>query len=138
MKKSKTKTIRVLITIIGIMFFLRGVTALALGAFGIKDTALITNVRREGGEGSESIPGRYTYVISYTFKLDDGKSIDGFTKKIGDGVFIKHPNTVTTVRYFSLFPYVNALEEDTKPSISQIIYLAIGIFLIVAMNKKSA
>ncbi|SDY63253.1 hypothetical protein SAMN05660462_00523 [Proteiniborus ethanoligenes] len=139
MKKKKIRSIgiRILITVIGIMFILWGLSTLALGAFGVKETALITNVRREGGERSEATPGRYTYVVSYTFKLEDGRSIDGFTKKISDGVFIKHPNTVTAVKYFSFFPYINALEEETKPGLSQIIYLVIGGFLIVAMNKKT-
>jgi hypothetical protein len=136
---SKFKKIltRIFLTILGLAFILWGLSTVSLGFFGKKSTALITNVRREGGERNEAIRGRYTYVISYTFTLPDGKSVDGFTKRVGNSVFMKPDGkSKRAVRYFEFFPYINALEEDTKPGLGQLILVAIGCFFIYIINRK--
>lgn len=104
---------------------------------GIKTTAVITNIRREQGERNEAIRGRYTYIISYRFKLTDGKTVDGFTRKIGDSVYLKADGKSTrSVRYFEFFPYINALDEDTRHGLGQLIFVAIGYFLIFIINRR--
>ncbi|KJS21677.1 MAG: hypothetical protein VR72_09275 [Clostridiaceae bacterium BRH_c20a] len=138
MAKSSDSNIvmRIFITLLGIALILWGVGTIVLGVIGEKDTAVITNVRRQGGERTDGKSGRYSYIVSYTFKLPDGKSIDGYTTKISSGGYVKSPNTITTVRYFRAFPYLNVLEEETKPTLGQLVLVGAGGFLIYAMNSR--
>ena len=141
MSKPNTKSTKILtrlfITMIGAAFVLWGISTVALGFFGIKGTAVITDIRRELGERNEVIPGRYTYYISYTFTLPNGNKIDGFSRKIGSAIYLKADGkSKATIRYFSFFPSINALEKDTKPSWGQLILIAIGCFLIFIMNRR--
>jgi len=130
---------RILITALGVAFILWGISTLALGFFGKKATALITDIRREGGERNETIRGQYTYIISYAFHLPDGKRISGYTRKTGGAAYLKADGKSTTqVRYFSFFPVINTQENETKPGIGQLILAAIGCFLIFIMNKPAS
>ena len=127
---------RILLSLLGAAFILYGVSHLVLGVFGETATAVITGIRREGGERADSKPNRYTYNISYSFALPDGKKIDGSTKKISDSIYLKPDGTSTKiVRYFKFAPFINALEEDTKLTFGQPIIIAAGAFLIVVMNR---
>jgi hypothetical protein len=126
----------VLITLLGISFIVWGLTTLVLGFAGKSALAVVTNIRREGGERNETIRGRYTYITGYTFSLPDGKHIDGYSRSIGNSVFLKADGkSKVKVKYFSCFPYINALAKDTKPGLSQIVLVALGCFLIVIMNR---
>ncbi|MDP2889568.1 MAG: hypothetical protein Q8P34_11495 [Bacteroidota bacterium] len=128
---------RIFITLLGFSFIVWGLTSITLGFIGEKGTAVITDIRREGGERNEVKRGRYTYNISYTFKLPNGKSVNGFKKKIGDAVYLKADGkSKASVKYFSFFPYFNALELDTKPGFGQLILIAVGFFLIFIMNRR--
>lgn len=128
---------RILITLLGIALVLMGVSQAILGFAGKSTSAVITDIRREGGERTDGKPGRYTYNISYTFTLPDGKEINGFTKKIGDSVYLKADGTSTTrVRYFPAFPYINAMERDTGFGAGQLVLILAGGFLIFFMNRK--
>ena len=140
MSKPNSKSTKILtrlfITMIGAAFVLWGLSTVALGFFGIKGTAVITDIRRELGERNEVMPGRYTYSISYTFTLPNGNKIDGFSRKIGSAIYLKAVGkSKATIRYFSFFPSINALEKDTKPGWGQLILIAIGCFLIFIMNR---
>ena len=131
--------IRIMMTILGASFILWGVSTATLGFIGKEATAVITNIRREGGERTDGRSGRYTYNISYTFTLADGRSIDGFSKHIGDSVYIKATGKpTTTVRYFSFLPHINALDNEVGLKPGQMILIAVGGFLIMVMNKKKA
>ncbi|MDP3487937.1 MAG: hypothetical protein Q8S19_08405, partial [Bacillota bacterium] len=114
-----------------------GVGTFTLGIVGERGMAAITSVRRQGGARADGRSVRYTYAISYTFNLPDGTSVDGFTTKIGDSVYLKvtQPRYVTPVRYLSAVPWINALEEDTKPHMGQLVLIIAGGFLIYAMNR---
>jgi hypothetical protein len=69
--------------------------------------------------------------------LPDGRSIYGISKYIGDAVYIKATGKSTTaVRYFSLFPRINALEKEVGLKPGQMILIAVGGFLMLVMNKK--
>lgn len=128
---------RIFITLLGIGFLTWGISTIMLGLIGETETAVITNIRREQGERDEVIRGRYTYNISYTFTLPNGKNVDGVTKKIGDATYLKADGkSKVTVRYFSFFPYINALEKETKPGIAQLLFIGIGCFLIYIINRK--
>ena len=58
---------RILIALLGTALILWGAGRIALGIIGEPETAIITHIRREGGERTDIKPGRYTYNISYTF-----------------------------------------------------------------------
>jgi len=136
--KQKHKVIpRILITLLGIALILMGASEIILGFAGKSASAVITDIRREGGERTDGNPGRYTYNISYTFTLPDGKKINGYTKKIGDSVYLKPNGTSTTrVRYLPAFPYINAMEQDTGFGAGQLVLILAGGFLIFFMNGK--
>ena len=106
--------------------------------FGERATAVVTHIRREGGERAEVVPNRYTYNISYTFVLPDGKEVDGFVRKIGGAVHLKADGTGRiAVRYVKTMPVVNAPEKSTPFSPGQVILMAAGVFLIAQMNRKA-
>jgi hypothetical protein len=127
---------RVLITIIGVLLILYGFSTVLLGIAGNDSIAVITDVRREGGELPLASPGKYMYNMSYTFELPNGDVFYGYTKKISDGAYIKKPNTVAHVKYFESFPHFNALEEDTKFNSGKLILVALGLSLIIIVNRK--
>lgn len=128
---------RILITLLGIALILMGASEIMLGFAGKSTTAVITDIQREGGERTDGKSGRYTYNISYTFTLPDGKEVGGFTKKVGDSVYLKADGTSTTrVRYFPAFPYINAMEKDTGFGAGQLILILAGGVLIFLMNSK--
>jgi hypothetical protein len=60
---------RILIALLGTALILWGAGRIALGIIGEPETAIITHIRREGGERTDGKSGRYTYNISYTFTL---------------------------------------------------------------------
>ena len=128
---------RIFITLLGAALILWGAGKIALGIIGEPETATITHIRREGGERNDIKPGQYTYNISYTFALPDGKEINGFTKKIGDSVYLKADGTSNVrVRDFSAFPYINAMERDAGLGAGQGVLMIVGGFLIFFMNRK--
>lgn len=127
---------RIFITFLGVAFILWGIGTLVLGVIGERDTAVITSIRRQGGERNDGKPGRYTYQMGYTFILPSGKKVDGSAIKIGSSIYLK-PNGKSTVqvRYLKGMPFINTLEESTKPSLGQLILVAVGTFLILVMKK---
>ena len=128
---------RVFITLLGIAFIVYGVGMAMLGFVGTRAVAVITSIRRQGGERDEAVPGRYTYSIGYRFALPDGRIVDGSTTRIGDSVYVKATGTSTApVRYFAFFPYFNALESHTAPGIGQLIVAAAGVFIVFAENRR--
>lgn len=122
---------RLFITLIGAAFILWGICSILLGVIGERATAVVTDIRREGGERTDVLPGRYTYSIGYTFILPDGREIDGSAKKIGDGVYMKADGSSTVpIRYFLNFPYVNAMEKDTGMRTGPLILIFFGGILV--------
>ena len=131
---------RIFIALLGTTLILWGAGKIALGVIGEPETATITHIRREGGERTDSKPGRYTYNISYTFTLPDGKEIHGFTRKIGNAVYLKADGTGRiAVRYFQAMPSFNAPEQDIGMGAGPLILIAAGgllVFLMVRPTKS--
>lgn len=138
-KNSSQRRGRIFISLIGLMFIGWGVLSVGLGLFGAQGKAVITHIRREGGERNETIRGRYTYAVAYAFDLPDGTRIEGTTKKISGAVFLKATGTtVRPVRYYPFFPSINALEEDTGLRTGPIVLVAVGALLIWLMRRDGA
>lgn len=126
-----------MLSLLGAALILWAVGSLALGLLGERTAAVVTNIRREGGERAEFKPGRYTYNIGYTFTLPGGKEIHGYTKKIGDAVYIKADGTAkVTVRYLKAAPFINTLEENTRLSPGQPFLAGMGTLLIILINHR--
>jgi len=135
-KKNSILLTRLLISFIGAAFVLWGIILPALRIAGERGTAVIDTVRRELGERNEVIPNRYTYNIGYTFTLPNGKEIGGFSRRVGNAIYSKASGSATVaVRYFSFFPYINALEEDTEPGYRHLILIVTGAFLVYIVNR---
>ncbi|WP_448871604.1 hypothetical protein [Desulfobulbus propionicus] len=129
---------RMLISLIGLMFLVWGILSVGLGLFGAKAEAVLTYIRREGGERNEVIRGRYTYAVAYAFVLPDGRRIEGTTKKIGGAVYLKATGTaIRPVRYYAFFPALNALEEDTGLKGGPIIFVVVGGLLLWLMRSST-
>lgn len=128
---------RILISLLGVALILMATSEVMLGLVGKSSSAVITSIRREGGERAEAIPGRYTYNISYTFTTADGKEVNGFTKKIGDSVYLKADGTSRIrIRYFPFFPYLNVIEKDSGFGLRQAILTFAGGLLIFLINRN--
>ncbi len=122
---------RLLIVVVACSLIIMGVSQVALRFFGESAVATITSIRREGGERSDGKSGRYTYSIGYIFTLPHGDKMVGFAKEIRDGVYLKADGSSTrAVRYFSLFPRINALESDTGVGLGQVTLVLTGLFLL--------
>lgn len=140
MKKSKRSDglMRVIMTLIGMLFLYAALSTAALGLIGTKDTGFITSVTRHGGERNDYKPGRYNYSMGYTFTTDEGEKMTGFSAWVGDSTYVKASgNSIIPVRYFTWAPFINAIEADAKLSLRQPLFFGIGVFLIWAVNQKS-
>jgi len=129
----------ILVIFVAVILILYGLIHVSLGIVGEKDTAIITSIRRQGGERNEAVPNRYTYSIGYTFTLPNGKEIDGSTYKIGNAVYVKVSNSnvsIVPVRYLKAFPQVNALESDTGIKLGNFIIIGAGIVLIKLIKSE--
>jgi hypothetical protein len=82
-------TARILISLLGAAFIVWGAGLIALGTVGERTNAVITAVRREGGERNNGKSGQYLYNIGYTFTLPDGRKINGISKKPATGSMSK-------------------------------------------------
>lgn len=128
---------RLLITLLGIALILMATFEVVLGMAGASAMATVNSIRREGGERTDGKPGRYTYNIGYSFTLPNGKEVNGFAKKIGDSVYLKADgSSFVQIRYFPAFPYINAMDQDTKFGARQLVLVLAGGTLIVLINKK--
>ena len=141
-RKSLKKSAPLFIVFIAVIFIVSGFIRIFLGFTGEEDTAVITYIRRQGGERKEATPNRYTYSISYTFTLPDGQKIDGFTYKIGYAVYVKVCNTnmsTVPVRYLKAFPSINTLEREAGLKAGNLILVCAGIILLkfVSMGYKA-
>ena len=128
---------RILITILGAVMILVGFNNIALEFFGEETSAVITSVRRVGGERNEAVPNRYTYSIGYEFTLPDGRKISGSTERIGDSVYLKPgKSSFTRVRYYSFLPFINTLESETGLNLGSILQIFFGGLLCILVNRR--
>ena len=129
----------IFVIFIAVMLIIMGLVQVLLGLVGELDTAVITNIRRQGGERNDSIPNRYNYSISYSFTLPDGKKAYGYTTKIGDSVYIKVSNSnISTlpVRYLKALPLINAPDSNAGIRAGNFILVGTGILIIKLIRPR--
>lgn len=128
---------RILLTIIGAALILWGFGALALGLWGERGTAVITSIRRQGGERDDVMPGRYTYQIGYSFTTVDSIQAYGAFTAIQSAAYQKANGMAPLfVRYIPAIPQINAPEKDTRLSLRQPVLIGAGVFLVTVVNRK--
>ncbi len=139
-KKNKTKKSGpLLIIIIAVILAAFGLLRICLGFFGEESTAIITSIRRQGGERNETIPNRYTYSIGYTFITTEGSKIDGSVYKIGGPAYIKPSQSnpsIIPVKYFKRIPMINAPKRDTGLAGGNLILIAAGTIIFLLLRPK--
>ncbi|MHB1133750.1 MAG: hypothetical protein ACYC4L_15360 [Chloroflexota bacterium] len=123
---------RILISLIGLSMVFLGIGHSVL--FFVGDTAIADVKTRRFGGSSDQYPasGRYEWEVAYTFKADNGGSYQGHTRRRGSDT---GASVERTVYYLPQAPIFNALENEVRPSMGQLALLALGVFLIVVMNK---
>jgi len=128
---------RHIILLFGLLCIAWGLLSASLLIFGQKSEAVITHIRREGGERDETIRGRYTYVVSYVFVLADGRRMVGSTRKISGAVYLKATqNTSAPVLYYAFFPQINTLEEKSTLRGTPLWLVVVGGMMIWLVRKK--
>jgi hypothetical protein len=128
---------RTLLSLLGIVILLYNIGTPLLGLIGEQDTAIVTSIRRQGGERNETVRGRYTYSMGYTFTLPNGREISGNSTFVGNAIYIKADgNSTIPVRYLKTAPFINMPEKETDPSIGHLLGAAFGVFIICVVNKK--
>jgi len=133
-RRVKTKTIRSgrwILGIVGILLALYGSLIPMLSFIGERSIGEVTVIRRELGDRQDPLANRYSWAIGFEFPLPDGRLIPGNTKTIGDAQsagIVKGPHPV---RYLAAFPYLNALERDTRFDLGKIVMITLGIGLCI-------
>lgn len=125
---------RIVISAVGISLVLIAVSNFTLYFFGETAKADVTT-RRVGGENDQYEPNqRYEWSVDYTFTDKNGAKFSGHTTRRGGDL---PPKTDNRAYYFPFAPFVNALESEVQPNIGQLLFILIGIFLLVVVNRKS-
>lgn len=114
---------------VGSLLILYAVMMPLLSMVGERTTGEITTVRREVGDRRDPQANRYSYAVGFEFALPDGRVIAGNTKVIGSANVAGISKGPSAVRYLARFPYVNALEMDTKLDLGKFAILAAGLLL---------
>jgi len=125
---------RISLTLIGAALAIMAIGSLLL--FFIGDTATAdVHTRRTGGSNySSGNDTAYSWSIDYTFAAKNGKTYEGHLTRRGSPTSVRVSHTVY---YLPVAPFINTLEDMAEPNPGQLVMLAAGVFLIVAMNVRS-
>ncbi len=134
-KKAKSSSLfwRIVVSAIGAALILLAISNIALCFFGNSTNANVNKRRVGGADDNRPANQRYEWSVDYTFTDKEGKTHEGHTTRRGGD------NSVTverTVYYFPFAPFVNSLESEVRPNIGQLVYIALGVFLLLLMNSK--
>lgn len=131
--KKGGRAARILISIVGVLMILLGVSRLVLFFAGVKTIAQVETRRVGGSSDQYSADKRYEYSIDYTFKDKEGETHSGHTTRRGGDMGVK---VEKTVYYLAAAPFINGLATEVEPNIGQLVLVTLGVFLIVAMNRR--
>ena len=125
---------RIAISAVGIALIAIAMGNLLLFFFGEKTGVLDLNTRRVGGaDNGRTVSARYEWSVDYTFKDGNDEVHSGHTTRRGNDLSVK---TDSIVYYFAFAPFINSLESDAEPNLSQLLYTGIGAFLLFVINRK--
>jgi ribosomal protein L40E len=124
---------RVLISLLGIILIIMAIGNLMLFIFGETAVAEV-HTRRTGGERYNAVNDRrYSWAVDYTFMAEDGKSYSGHLTKLGSATGV---DVSRRIYYFPFAPYFNTTEDTGEPNLGQLFMVAVGVFLLMVMNRK--
>jgi len=121
---------RILLAAVGVMLMLYAAVFSLLPLIGERTAGEVTVVRRELGESGGPIPNRYLFSIGYEFRLPDGRTVGGTTKRIGNAYSAGISKGPAIVCFLRGFPYVSALDADAGPSWGKALMASVGGFLL--------
>lgn len=121
---------KILVGGVGSLLVLYALSMPLLWVVGEVTTGQVTVVRRELGDRQDPLANRYSWAIGFEFALPDGRVIPGNTKRIGDAQSAGLAKGTHRIRYLAVFPYLNALEEEARPSLGHLILIGVGALLL--------
>ena len=127
---------RALVLCIGVMMLLWGAYMPLVAVCGSQAEGQITHVRRQGGERREAVPNRYTYMISYEFRLPNGERVTGHTQRVGDYFSPKQVSIGrrVDVRYFSFLPSLAVMDRNWGSLIENMVVACVGAVLVFLLG----
>lgn len=129
---------RIILSALGILLMIWDIGAPLVALTGAEAQGQITHVRRQLGDRNEAIPNRYTFAITYKFRLPDGTLRTGTSQRIGDffspgrlGV-----GSPVTIRYAPFAPGLSVMDWRLGSLIENILAAALGAVLLWLQLKR--
>ena len=121
-------SVRLFLGALGLLLLVWGLGMPMVAWLGAEAPGTITHVRRQLGDRGEAIPNRYSYSISYEFRLPDGSLVQGSTYRVGDyfspGKLAK--GSAVQVRYLPGFPFISEMQWHWAAAVEHGIVAAAG------------
>ena len=131
-KRAVERTARVFLSALGILLMIWGIGVPLVAVTGVETAGQITHVRRQFGDRNEAIPNRYTFAITYEFRLPDGALRTGTSQRIGNffspgrlGV-----GSPVTIHYAPFAPRLSVMDWGLGSLIENILAAAVGAALL--------
>lgn len=133
--RSKVSAIfwRVIISLVGAGLIIYALMNISLFFFGQSASATVNTRRFGGADMGRSAEYSYQWSLDYKFKDKKGVIHSGHSTRQGNAISVR---TDSRVYYFAFAPFINSLESDAEPNLMQIVFVGLGIFLIVIMNRN--
>lgn len=121
-------SVRLFLGALGLLLLAWGLGMPMVAWLGAEAPGTITHVRRQLGDRGEAIPNRYSYAISYEFRLPDGRIAQGSTYRVGDyfspGKLAK--GSAVQVRYLPGLPVISEVQWHWAAAVEHGIVAAVG------------
>ena len=131
---------RLALALLGMVLLLWGLGMPLVAWLGAEAPGTITHVRRQLGDRGESIPNRYSYTISYEFRLPDGRLAQGNTSRVGDYFSLRFLTQARSVqvRYVPGFPFISEVQWHWAAMVEHGIVAAVGGVLLYLAARGGA
>lgn len=124
---------RISISAVGVALITIAVVNLLLFFFGETAAANVSTRRVGGVNGGRLVSQRYEWSLDYSFSDENGTTHNGHSTRRGSDISVRSDSRVY---YFAFAPFVNTLESEAEPNLSQPLFVIVGAFLIYVMNTK--
>ena len=131
---------RLALALLGMVLLLWGLGMPLVAWLGAEAPGTISLVRRQLGDRGESIPNRYSYTISYEFRLPDGRLAQGNTSRVGDYFSPRYltQGSSVQVRYVPGFPFISEVQWHWAAMVEHGIVAAVGGVLLYLAARGGA